>query len=177
MRSTQPSLTIGALAKATGIGIEAIRFYQHRGLLPTPPRELGQIRRYGNAAVERLHFVKRAQRAGFSLDEVASLLQLDDGTHCAEAAVIAAARLAEVRARLADLQHIEAALSELATRCGGRRGRVSCPLIAALHTEPAQAPAPRARHPAAITPPRRSPRASADTPRRGAGRGGRGTPR
>lgn len=172
MRSTRPGLTIGALAKATGIGIEAIRFYQHRGLLPVPPRELGQIRRYGNAAVERLHFVKRAQRAGFSLDEVASLLQLDDGTHCAEAAVIAAARLAEVRVRLADLQHIEAALGELVTRCSGRRGRVSCPLIAALHTDPVRAP-----RPVAIKPPRRSPRASADTPRRGAGRGGRETPR
>lgn len=172
MRNTQPGLTIGALAKATGIGIEAIRFYQHRGLLPTPPREPGQIRRYGNAAVERLHFVKRAQRAGFSLDEVASLLQLDDGTHCAEAAKIAAARLAEVRVRLADLQHIEAALGELVTRCGGRRGRVSCPLIAALHADAVPAPVTTA-----IKPPRQSPRASADTPRRGAGRGGRGTPR
>lgn len=169
MRSARPNLTIGALAKATGIGVEAIRFYQHRGLLPTPAREPGQIRRYGTADIERLHFVKRAQRAGFSLDEVASLLRLDDGTHCAEAEVIAATRLAEVRARLADLQRIETALTGLVTRCHGRRGKVSCPLIATLHAEPAP-------H-AAITSPRRSPRAIADTPRPGAGRGDRGTPR
>lgn len=145
MRDTRPILTIGALAKATGVGVETIRFYQRRGLLPTPARTLGQIRRYGTPAVERLHFVKRAQRAGFSLDEVASLLRLDDGTHCAEAAVVATARLADVRARLADLRRIEAALSDLVARCGAARGRVSCPLIAALHLTPPSA----ARRPAA----------------------------
>lgn len=141
MRDTRPNLTIGGLAKATNVGVETIRFYQRRGLLPTPARAPGQIRRYGTLAVERLHFVKRAQRAGFSLDEVASLLRLDDGTHCAEAAVIATARLADVRSRLTDLRRIEAALSDLIARCGTRRGQVSCPLIAALHAEPPPAAA------------------------------------
>jgi MerR family mercuric resistance operon transcriptional regulator len=80
-----------------------------------------------------LKFVKSAQRLGFSLDEVAQLLRLDDGAHCREAARLAAARLADVRARLADLQRMESALSVLVEACRTQRGRVSCPLIAALH--------------------------------------------
>ncbi|MGH8113074.1 MAG: Hg(II)-responsive transcriptional regulator [Rhodanobacteraceae bacterium] len=135
MHEGERSLTIGGLTKATGVGVETIRFYQRKGLLPTPHRRYGGIRHYGDADVERLRFVKRAQRIGFSLDEVGGLLKLDDGMHCDEAAVIAAARLADVRAKLADLRRMECALSKLVSECRTRRGEVSCPLITALHTE------------------------------------------
>jgi MerR family mercuric resistance operon transcriptional regulator len=130
------SLTISALARAAGVNVETIRFYQRRGLLPEPDRPPGGIRRYGRMAVARVQFIKAAQRIGFTLDEIAQLLQLDDGTHCAEARAIAEHKLAEVRARLADLQRIEAALAELVGRCAGRRGKVSCPLIDALQPAP-----------------------------------------
>lgn len=126
------SLTIGAFAKAAGVNVETIRFYQHKGLLPTPQRRYGSIRRYGAADVARLKFVQAAQRLGFSLDEIGQLLKLEDGTHCSEAADLAARQLTDVRAKLADLNRIEAALSKLVSQCRAHRSNVSCPLIAAL---------------------------------------------
>ncbi len=124
--------TIGALARAAGVNVETIRFYQRRGLLAEPDKPLGGIRRYGEADVARVLFIKAAQRIGFTLDEIAQLLQLDDGAHCSEARAIAEHKLADVRQRLADLKRIEAALAQLVDRCASRRGQVSCPLIDAL---------------------------------------------
>ena len=133
MPATPDMFAIGAFARAAGVNVETIRFYQRRRLLPEPPRPPGGIRRYGNAEVARVKFVKSAQRLGFSLDEVAQLLRLEDGTHCSEAAGLAALRLADVRARLADLTRMEAALAALVKQCGTRGSSVSCPLIASLH--------------------------------------------
>lgn len=126
------TLTIGALAAAAGVNVETIRFYQRRGLLGEPERPPGGVRRYGPDDVARVRFIKSAQRIGFSLDEVVQLLRLEDGTGCGQASDIATHRLLDVRQRLADLQRIEAALSALVGRCDGARGRVACPLIAAL---------------------------------------------
>lgn len=137
MQTPPESMTIGALARAAEVHVETIRFYQRRGLLAEPSKPAGGIRRYGAADVARVRFVKAAQRLGFSLDEVGELLRLEDGTHCREAADLAAAKLADVRARLADLLRMEAALSELVTRCRARRTIVSCPLIASLRGLPA----------------------------------------
>lgn len=133
MQNDLHSLTIGAFAKAAGVNVETIRFYQLKGLLPQPERPYGRIRRYGQADVARVKFVKSAQRLGFSLDEVGQLLQLEDGTHCGEAAELAAHRLTDVRARMADLMRMEEALSKLVSECNTHHGNVSCPLIAALH--------------------------------------------
>ena len=135
MQNNLENLTIGAFAQAAGVNVETIRFYQRRGLLPEPDRPYGSIRRYGQSDVERLWFVKSAQRLGFSLDEVAQLLRLEDGTHCGEAADIAARRLTDVRSRLADLSRMESVLSELVARCHKRRGKISCPLISTLYGE------------------------------------------
>lgn len=126
------SLTIGALAGAAGIHVETIRFYQRRKLLPEPERPYGGIRRYGPAEVSRLRFIKAAQRIGFTLDEIAQLLQLEDGTHCSQARTIAEHKLTDVRHRLEDLQRIETALAQLVKRCAAGRGKVTCPLIASL---------------------------------------------
>ena len=83
--------------------------------------------------MDRVKFVKSAQRLGFNLGEVAQLLKLEDGTHCHESADLAAARLADVRLRLADLQRMESALSQLVKACSSSQGKVTCPLIASLH--------------------------------------------
>ena len=133
MPSTPATFSIGVFARAAGVNVETIRFYQRKGLLRKPPRPPGGIRRYGKAEVARVKFVKSAQRLGFSLDEVAQLLRLEDGARCSEAADLAALRLADVRSRLADLVQMEAALAALVGQCGTRGGSVSCPLIAALH--------------------------------------------
>ena len=127
------NLTIGTFAKAAGVNVETIRFYQKRGLLVEPQRLYGKIRHYGEADVARVKFVKAAQHLGFSLDEIGQLLKLEDGTHCSEAAELAALRLDDVRAKLSDLSRIEAALSKLVGECHAHQGNVSCPLIAALH--------------------------------------------
>ena len=133
MADTPDTLTIGAFAKAAEVNVETIRFYQRKGLLPEPDRPIGGIRRYGPADVDRVKFVKSAQRLGFNLDEVAQLLRLEDGTHCHEAADLAAARLKDVRLRLADLKRMESALSRLVTACSSSQDHVTCPLIASLH--------------------------------------------
>jgi MerR family mercuric resistance operon transcriptional regulator len=125
-------LTIGSLADAAGVSVEAIRFYQRKGLLPEPDRPLGGIRRYGGADLARVRFIKAAQRLGFTLLEVAELLKLEDGTRCSDARRLAEERLRDVRERLANLQTIESALLQLVTRCRETRGSIKCPLIASL---------------------------------------------
>jgi MerR family mercuric resistance operon transcriptional regulator len=126
-------LTIGGLAAAAGVNVETVRYYQRRGLLSEPDKPAKGVRRYGEADVGRLRFVKAAQGLGFSLDEVAGLLKLEDGTHCGEARALAEHRLEDVRAKVAQLRRIESALSLLVKQCAGTRGTVSCPLIVALH--------------------------------------------
>jgi MerR family mercuric resistance operon transcriptional regulator len=132
MESDLENLTIGAFARVAEVNVETIRFYQRKGLLPEPDRPYGSIRRYGMANVARVKFVKSAQRLGFSLDEVAELLKLEDGTHCDEARTLAEHKLKDVREKLADLHRIESALARLVDDCSAKKGTVTCPMIAAL---------------------------------------------
>lgn len=129
----QKPLTIGALAAAAGVNVETIRYYQRRGLIAEPEKPLGGIRNYRDADIHRVRFIKAAQGLGFTLEEIALLLRLEDGTHCAEAGRIAEQKLDEVRQRLKNLKRIETALRGLVTQCHTHRGNVSCPLIASLH--------------------------------------------
>lgn len=132
MENELENLRIGSFARAAGVNVETISFYQRKGLLAKPYRSYGSIRRYGKADVARVKFVKAAQRLGFSLDEIGQLLKLEDGAHCREVAELAAQRLADVRARLADLTRMERALSKLVSECNSQQGQVSCPLIGSL---------------------------------------------
>ena len=136
MNQKLEGLTIGAFAKVAGVNVETIRFYQRRGLLLEPDRPLGSIRRYGTTDVARVRFIKSAQSLGFSLDEIETLLKLDDGIHCREARKIAEQKLKDVRARMSDLGRIEAVLSQLVCECHSSKGQVSCPMIASLHGNP-----------------------------------------
>ncbi|CQR44571.1 Mercuric resistance operon regulatory protein [Thiomonas sp. CB3] len=126
-------MTIGTVAKAVGVNVETIRFYQRKGLLGEPMRPQGSFRRYGPGDVARLQFIKSAQRLGFSLDEIAGLLQLDDGVHCDQARELGERRLQDVRIKLADLKRIESVLAAMIRACGSSDGSMSCPLIEALH--------------------------------------------
>jgi MerR family mercuric resistance operon transcriptional regulator len=125
-------VTIGALAKATGVHIETIRFYQRRGLLAEPRRPAGGVRRYGEEAAARLRFIKRAQDIGFTLGEIADLLRLQRG--CSDAHDLATAKLAAVERRLADLSRVRSTLRELIARCEEGRSQ-SCPIIDSLAAE------------------------------------------
>ncbi|MFT7400861.1 MAG: MerR family mercuric resistance operon transcriptional regulator [Hydrogenophaga sp.] len=132
MHTSFENLTIGALAIQAQVGVETIRFYQRKGLMHEPERLSGSVRRYGRQDLGRVRFIKSAQRLGFSLDEIAQLLTLEDGAHCNEAREQAELKLTDVRAKLVDLQRIETALVDLVDRCCAARGNVNCPLIATL---------------------------------------------
>ena len=130
------SLTIGALAKTGGVGVETVRYYQRRGLLPEPPRTGGVglgggVRRYGAEDVRRLRFIRAAQAAGFTLEEIGELLALDASEDRARARELAAARLAALDAKIAELKQARGALTRLATACAGSDAG-PCPIIAAF---------------------------------------------
>lgn len=97
-----------------------------------PVKPYGGIRRYGAIDVNRLRFVKSAQRLRFSLDAVGELLRLEDGTHCQEASRLAENKLADVREKLSDPMRMEAALSGLVAAYHARTSNVSRPLVASL---------------------------------------------
>jgi MerR family mercuric resistance operon transcriptional regulator len=135
MHTDAVGLPIGAFAAAASVNVETVRYYQRVGLLNEPSKPSGSIRRYGTPDVDRVRFIKSAQRLGFSLDEIRGLLALDDGTHCSKALALGRQKLGSVRERLADLRRIESALARLVTDCENTRGTVSCPLIAALQNQ------------------------------------------
>jgi MerR family transcriptional regulator, mercuric resistance operon regulatory protein len=132
MNISPGNATIGVLAEAAGVNVETIRFYQRKRLMPEPKRPPGGIRRYGAEELARLRFIRTAQSLGFSLDEIAELLKLADGTHCGEARRLAERKLEDVREKLAVLRQIESALGGLIARCSSVRGSVKCPLISSL---------------------------------------------
>ena len=124
-------LTIAAVARSAGVGVETVRYYERRGLIAQPKKALGAMRRYGSNHVRRIRFVKRAQELGFTLEEIESLLKLEDGSDRRSIQHIAAARLDEVRSRISDLRRIERTLSHLLEDC--KTGATpSCPIIGAL---------------------------------------------
>ena len=106
MNEITENMTIGVLADAASVNIETIRFYQRKRLMTEPDRPVGGIRRYGHADLSRVRFIKSAQRLGFSLDEIADLLKLDDDTHCKEAKELAERKLADVQVRLQDRKSV-----------------------------------------------------------------------
>lgn len=125
------SMTIGTLAKEAHVNVETVRYYQRRRLLGTPARPLGGVRRYGEDALARIEFIRRAQDLGFTLDEIAALLKLERVSACRPARALAAKKLALVDARLHDLGRLKAVLEELIARCdaGAARG---CAIIESL---------------------------------------------
>lgn len=120
-------LTIGEFAAAGGVGVETVRFYQRRNLLGTPARENG-VRHYGWEDVRRLRFIRQAQAAGFTLEEIRELLELDAGEDRSRARELAKARIQALDAKIADLQRARDALRRLASECAeGRAG--PCPIL------------------------------------------------
>ncbi len=126
------SLTIGRLAASAEVNVETVRYYQRRGLLREPTRPLGSVRRYSNDDMKRIRFIKRAQQLGFTLEEITSLLKLEDGRSCRETERLAEQKLALVEARIADLGRLRKTLKELIGRCEVGRGKMACPIIESL---------------------------------------------
>ncbi len=122
-------MKIGDLARSGGVSVETIRFYQRRGLLSEPPRGTG-ARRYTSGDLERLRSIRAAQTAGFTLEEIATLLDLghDDRT---AARALAEARIAAIDEKIATLKTMRAALKNLAADCA-KGGDGPCPILDAF---------------------------------------------
>lgn len=133
--ATKDDLTIGGLARAGGVGVETVRYYQRRGLMETPRRTGagvdGGVRRYGPADVRRLGFIRSAQAAGFTLEQIGELLALDAGEDRTRARELAHVRLAELEEKIAALETARTSLRRLAEACGDNE-RGPCPIIAAF---------------------------------------------
>jgi len=128
-----PALTIGRAARAAGVKIETVRFYERRGLVAQPPKGDG-YRVYSPELVARIRFIKEAQRIGFSLSEIRELLMLraDPSTDCSDVRREAMAKLEEVGRKIEQLRQIGAALETLIAACPGRGGLQACSIMDAL---------------------------------------------
>ena len=125
------SMTIARLAEAGGVGVETVRYYQRRGLLSEPARPQGGVRRYDDGDVGRLRFIRAAQGAGFTLEEIGELLELDATYDRAHARDLARSRVAALDVRIRELQAARSSLMRLADDCGsGSAG--PCPIITAF---------------------------------------------
>lgn len=131
-----PQMTIGKLARAAGIGIDTIRFYEREALIPPPARTAAGYRLYRTEDSRRLRFVRRAKELGFSLAEIRDLLFLADGAGSKqEVKTMTRDKLAQIESQIADLTRIQAVLSTLEARCSGRGGVHNCPIIESLNRE------------------------------------------
>jgi MerR family mercuric resistance operon transcriptional regulator len=129
-------ITIGKLAAAGGVGVETVRYYQRRGLLPTPVRSGGDgwgggIRRYDADDLRRLKFIRAAQGAGFTLDEIGELLALEAGDDRVQVRTLARQRIDAIDAKIAAMTETRAALARLADQCAAS-DKGPCPILAAF---------------------------------------------
>jgi DNA-binding transcriptional MerR regulator len=137
------SYTIGRLARAAGVRVSTVRFYERRGLLPPPPRRGGGYRTagyriYGEGDLVRLRFIQEAKELGFSLHEIHDLLVLrvgHDGHTCESVRDYARRKVEEIDERLSRLRGLKRILSGMIAACerGGSEG--DCPILSALGTE------------------------------------------
>jgi MerR family mercuric resistance operon transcriptional regulator len=120
------------LAAEAGVGVETIRYYQRRGLLEAPPKPLRGQRRYPAAFRQRIRFIRRAQALGFTLDDIGSLLALDEAHACAETHDMALRKLQLIDEKLRDLATMRDALGKLVGQCEAGATQAQCPIIRAL---------------------------------------------
>jgi DNA-binding transcriptional MerR regulator len=128
------TLSTGQVAKAGGVNIQTVRFYEREGLLPPPRRSASGYRQYTEDAVRIVTFVKRAQELGFTLREAKQLVRLRSlGPKRAEAAKSAAeAKLRAIDEKIRDLTAMRGALASLVGQCRGSGSAITCPILEAL---------------------------------------------
>jgi len=138
--STSPAaqLSIGQLSRLASVSVDAIRFYERKGLLPTAARRASGYRVYGSQDVGRLGFIRRAQAFSFSLEEIAVLLRSrEEAGGVAAARVLADAKLAVLQVQAAELLKLKSDLALLVNQCPGGGAAADCPILGAF--EPASA--------------------------------------
>jgi MerR family transcriptional regulator, copper efflux regulator len=127
---------IGAAAKRAGMGIDTVRYYERSGLIKPQTRLESGYRKYSEAEVSRLRFIKRAQALGFTLKEIGDLLKLSAQKDVARVKKSAQAKLVDVEARIASLQKIRDGLAALVEACPGHGRPEDCPILAAFEDSP-----------------------------------------
>jgi MerR family transcriptional regulator, mercuric resistance operon regulatory protein len=140
-------LTRGALAARSGCNVETIRYYEHIGILPAPPRSQGGHRLYGHDLIKRLTFVRRSRELGFTLEEIRQLLRLVDGGSytCAQIEALALQHARDIRQKIADLKKLKSVLETMASHCTG--GEVpECPIIDELFDSETPLPSAKNTH-------------------------------
>ncbi|MDR2093676.1 MAG: heavy metal-responsive transcriptional regulator [Azoarcus sp.] len=127
-------MSIGELARKTGVSADKLRYYEREGLLPHPRRGSSGYREYGAEAAGQVYFILRAKDLGFSLEEIADLLRLSSDTESGIAGVKARAsrRLAEIEGQIARLENIRARLASLVAACPGHGPLECCPILSAI---------------------------------------------
>jgi Hg(II)-responsive transcriptional regulator len=125
-------MNIGQVASKAGVAPATVRYYEQRGLIPEVPRTDGGYRQYGDDAVNRLRFIKRAQRIGFSLDDIHELLELHRRDACPQVQARAIRKMQFIEERITELTKMQHQLEKLATRCGASVGKGECGFLAAL---------------------------------------------
>ena len=137
--AARPHLTIGRVARAAGVAIDTIRYYEREGLLPEPERRLSGYRDYTPDAVMRLRFIRRAKELGFTLPEIRELLALSADRERGVRGVKqrAEARLAEIDRRIRELRRVQRGLKALIDACPGHGAPERCPILTALSHEEA----------------------------------------
>lgn len=127
-----PAMTIGQLARAGGVGVETVRYYQRLELLDEPARAYGSVRRYGEDILERVRFIKRAQGLGFTLSEIKTLFLLDGKRDRHRAHRLAQSKIIEIEQRLKDMSAMRSALRHLVVSCEAGDAALPCPIVEAF---------------------------------------------
>lgn len=125
---SRDKLTIGHLARAAGVNVETVRYYQRLALIQEPPKPLEGYRYYPSEAIDRLKFIKRAQQLGFSLKEIAELLELGDG-NCADVRTRAEEKRAQINQQISDLKNLRETLDTLIRSCETDKNPAHCPIV------------------------------------------------
>ncbi len=130
-----PGMTIAGLAQAGGVGVETVRYYQRRGLLDVPQRGMDVgVRRYGGDGIRRLRFIRSAQAAGFTLEQIDELIRMDACQDRKPARALAAARVEALDNKIAQLTQARNGLLRLARHCSDT-ATGPCPILTAFEPE------------------------------------------
>ena len=133
LKKKQSELTIGRLAKHINVNVETIRYYQRIGLIDEPASPLNGFRKYPVKTAENIIFIKRAQRLGFSLKEIAELLKIGDG-HCDDVRTRAEQKRNKISEQIRDLESLRVTLDKLICECKSGKDGTHCPIVETLLT-------------------------------------------
>lgn len=142
MKPHKETLSIGELARESGVNLETVRYYERRRLLAKAARSPSGYRIFPPQLVQRIRFIKHAQALGFTLSEIKELLSLrvDPDTTCAEVRTKAKDKASEIERKIRSLDAMKNVLERLASRCSGRGPASECPILEGLDGEDGMLP-------------------------------------